>query len=135
MEKITMQRAELCWIDYEVEWDEDSYNEWKKWNLNLDVSLSSEFRKSYIEAIKKLIKDISWEEAAKDYKKYIDTGSTEGLLHIEMSEINSYTGQKNAIYLCHLIDEAISEDCWNSDSSVNGDALDVHVDVYFKEED
>lgn len=136
---IKLERRELVWEYYSAEWDEKdwkSLQEYYQRRAEEKVDEESRWHKTNV-LIYDIIKNITWEEAWADFRKW--QNGDEDAIHWE--EDHSWTDINDVYheymfkqYLGEFIEEQIRQDCWDNGPDDCEGADDSDEDWYIEED-
>jgi len=136
---IKLERRELVWEYYDAEWsqeDWDKLKEYYKERSEEQVESPSRWHENLI-TIYNAIKDISWDEAWEDFRKW-NKGDANTICWEEDHSWTDVNGEYHEHifkqYLGEFIEEQMREDCWDGGPLDCDGADDSDEDWYVKED-
>lgn len=133
--EIRMQRNELVWQSRTVCWNENDWNNLKKWVATQAEIAREKLGGWYQQFVKinEVIKDMTWDEAVEQYEKW-DNGDEDQLY---WEETYAYTDETYKVFFGEWLQDQIREDCYDAD--IDGedyaDDYDENVEVLDNDED
>lgn len=138
--QITLTRSELIWQTRQITWDETDWEHFVEWLKGCaEIEDETAYYKQVYGPLYEIVKDMTWEQVIDDFNKREDNDETSIKVQITRRYnigLESEFSDTYTEYLADAIEEAMREDCYDSDVISEDYADDYNEDFQiFQDED